>query len=83
MACEGKIHPEGGADEPLSGMSATATWLTLGSLITSLTKSGYTSVHVIDNNLTHVERTGGDDRRHDRLIFRSIYQAYSWASLAR
>lgn len=49
----GKIHIEGGAAEPLSGMSATATWLTLGSLITSLTKSGYASVHVIDNDLTH------------------------------
>jgi len=49
----GKIHPEGGAADPLSGMSSTATWLTLGSLITSLTKSGYASVHVIDNDLTH------------------------------
>jgi hypothetical protein len=50
----GKIHPEGGAAEPLSGMSATATWLTLGSLITSLTRSGYGSIHVIDNDPTHV-----------------------------
>jgi Methyltransferase domain len=49
----GKIHGEGGAAEPLSGMSATATWLTLGSLITSLTRSGYESVHVIQNDLTH------------------------------
>jgi hypothetical protein len=49
----GKIYIEGGAADPLSGMSATATWLTLGSLITSLTKSGYGSVHVIDNDLTH------------------------------
>jgi len=49
----GKIHPEGGAAEPLSGLSPTATWLTLGSLITSLTKSGYGSVHVIDNDLSH------------------------------
>ena len=50
----GKIHGEGGPDEPLSGMSATATWLTLGSLITSLTRSGYASVHVIHNDLTHL-----------------------------
>ncbi|MEY2490243.1 MAG: hypothetical protein QOC70_2185 [Verrucomicrobiota bacterium] len=50
----GKIHVEGGPDEPLSGLSSTATWLTLGSLITSLTTSGYKSVHVIDNDLTHV-----------------------------
>ena len=49
----GKIHPEGGAAEPLSGMSATATWLTLGSLLAALTRSGYASVHVIDNNPTH------------------------------
>ena len=28
----GKTHIEGGADEPLSGMSPTATWLTLDSL---------------------------------------------------
>jgi Methyltransferase domain len=50
----GKIHVEGGPDEPLSGLSSTATWLTLGSLITTLTTSGYRSVHVIHNELTHV-----------------------------
>jgi hypothetical protein len=49
----GKIHHEGGAAEPLSGMSSTATWLTLGSLISSLTTSGYGTVHVIHNDLTH------------------------------
>jgi hypothetical protein len=49
----GKIHVEGGAAEPLSGMSATATWLTLGSLITTLTRSGYGSVHVIANDPAH------------------------------
>lgn len=49
----GKIHIEGGAAEPLSGMSPTATWLTLESLITTLTASGYGSVHVIHNDPTH------------------------------
>jgi SAM-dependent methyltransferase len=49
----GKIHIEGGAAEPLSGMSPTATWLTLGSLITVLTRNGYESVHVIHNDVTH------------------------------
>ncbi len=49
----GRIHVEGGASEPLSGMSPTATWLTLGSLITTLTTVGYESVHVIHNDLTH------------------------------
>jgi hypothetical protein len=50
----GKIQIEGGPDEPLSGLSPSATWLTLGSLITALTRSGYESVHVIDNDLAAV-----------------------------
>lgn len=49
----GRIFVEGGAEEPLSGMSPTSTWLTLGSLIMSLTRSGYRSIHVIHNDLTH------------------------------
>lgn len=49
----GKIHIEGGLDEPLSGMSSTATWLTLESLIMSLTRNGYKSVNVIHNDPTH------------------------------
>jgi hypothetical protein len=49
----GKIHPEGGAADPLSGMSATATWLTLQSLIAALTRSGYASVRVIADDPTH------------------------------
>ena len=49
----GKIYVEGGSEEPLSGMSPTSTWLTLGSLITALTRSGFGSVHVIHNDLTH------------------------------
>lgn len=69
-ALRGKIHVEGGAAEPLSGMSPTATWLTLGSLITSLTTSGYGSVHVIHHDLTHangpavtIGATTGESRR--------------------
>jgi hypothetical protein len=49
----GRIFVEGGSEEPLSGMSPTSMWLTLGSLITSLTRSGYRSIHVIHNDLTH------------------------------
>ncbi|CAA9254174.1 MAG: hypothetical protein AVDCRST_MAG42-2396 [uncultured Chthoniobacterales bacterium] len=49
----GQVHREGGADEPLSGMSATAFWPTLGSLITLLTTNGYKTVHVIRNDRTH------------------------------
>jgi SAM-dependent methyltransferase len=49
----GKIHTEGGADEPLSGMSATATWLTLDSLREVLRTSGYTNVEVIHDDPAH------------------------------
>ena len=49
----GKIHIEGGADEPLSGMSATATWLTLDSLRALLAASGYDSVEVIYDDPGH------------------------------
>ncbi|MEY2564650.1 MAG: hypothetical protein QOH88_2843 [Verrucomicrobiota bacterium] len=49
----GKIHHEGGATEPLSGMSPTATWLTLESLISLLNASGYRSVQVMEDDPTH------------------------------
>lgn len=49
----GKICVEGGSEEPLSGMSATATWLTLESLTALLNRSGYRSVTVIDDNPAH------------------------------
>jgi hypothetical protein len=49
----GKTHVEGGADEPLSGMSATATWLTLDSLKTALARSGYTRIEVIFDDPKH------------------------------
>jgi SAM-dependent methyltransferase len=49
----GKIHVEGGADEPLSGMSATATWLTLPSLRDLLKASGYKSVGVLHDDPAH------------------------------
>ena len=49
----GKTYIEGGADEPLSGMSATATWLTLPSLRDLLRDSGYKSVDVIDDDPAH------------------------------
>jgi hypothetical protein len=51
----GKIHFEGGAAELLSGTSPTATWLTLGSLITSLITIAYGSIHVTHNDLTHAK----------------------------
>ena len=49
----GKIHIEGGADEPLSGMSSTATWLTLDSLRDVLAESGYTKIEVIHDDPAH------------------------------
>ncbi len=49
----GRIFVEGGSEEPLSGMSPTSMWLTLGSLITSLTRSGYRTIHIMHNDLTH------------------------------
>ena len=49
----GKIHIEGGEDEPLSGMSATATWLTVQSLRDLLRASGYKQVDVIYDDPAH------------------------------
>jgi SAM-dependent methyltransferase len=49
----GKTQTEGGPDEALSGMSATATWLTLSSLRELLSASGYQSVDVIHDEPAH------------------------------
>jgi SAM-dependent methyltransferase len=49
----GKIHIEGGADEPLSGMSSTATWLTLDSLRDVLATGGYKKIEVIHDDAAH------------------------------
>lgn len=49
----GRVQAEGGRDEPLSGLSPTAFWLTLGSLIKLLSASGYESVHVLQHNFAH------------------------------
>lgn len=49
----GRIYVEGGSEDLLSGMSPTSMWLTLESLIASLTRSGYRSIQVIHNDLTH------------------------------
>ena len=49
----GKIHGEGGPDEPLSGMSPTATWLTLDSLRALLSASGYRKIEIINDNPGH------------------------------
>jgi SAM-dependent methyltransferase len=49
----GKTQIEGGVDEALSGLSATATWLTLSSLRDCLRAAGYESVDVIHDDPAH------------------------------
>ncbi|HYJ06255.1 MAG TPA: class I SAM-dependent methyltransferase [Chthoniobacterales bacterium] len=49
----GKIHGEGGPDEPLSGMSPTAIWLTLASLRSVLQASGYQKIDIIHDDPKH------------------------------
>jgi len=49
----GKIHGEGGPNEPLSGLSPTATWLTLDSLRRVLAASGYRKIEIIRDDVSH------------------------------
>ncbi len=49
----GKIHGEGGPDEPLSGMSPTAMWLTLPSLRQVLQATGYKRIDIIHDDPGH------------------------------
>lgn len=49
----GKTCAEGGPDEPLSGMSPTATWLTLPSLRELLARSGYKQIDIIEDDPGH------------------------------
>lgn len=50
---QGKIHVEGGPEEPLSGMSQTATWLTLSSLRDLLAACGYKTIEVLHDDPAH------------------------------
>jgi hypothetical protein len=50
----GKIHGEGGPAEPLSGLSPTASWLTLDCLLGCLAAAGYRQVEVIQDDPNHV-----------------------------
>jgi hypothetical protein len=50
----GKIHAEGGPEEPLSGLSPTATWLTLDCLLAVLRDAGYLRVEVIHDDPHHI-----------------------------
>ena len=49
----GKVHLEGGPNEPLSGLSEMAFWPTLGSLVQMLSTSGYKTIQLIQNDATH------------------------------
>ncbi|CAN5571014.1 hypothetical protein BH18VER1_BH18VER1_07370 [soil metagenome] len=49
----GRRQVEGGVDEPLSGLSDYSIWLTLGSLIEALTRSGYERIEIFQNDLAH------------------------------
>jgi SAM-dependent methyltransferase len=49
----GKIHGEGGPDEPLSGLSPTAMWLTLASLRSVLSAAGYQRIDIIHDDPKH------------------------------
>jgi hypothetical protein len=49
----GKTYIEGGPDEPLSGMSRSATWLTLPSLRAALTRAGYGRIEIIHDDVGH------------------------------
>jgi len=49
----GKIHVEGGPEEPLSGMSATSIWLTLASLCELLRASGYKQIDIVHDDPNH------------------------------
>jgi len=49
----GKIHLEGGPDEPLSGLSRSATWLTLSSLREVAARAGYKRFEIIHDDISH------------------------------
>ncbi len=49
----GKWHEEGGLGDPTSGLSKKSFWPTLGSLINLLTKNGFNTIHLIENELNH------------------------------
>lgn len=49
----GKWHGEQGLRDPLSGLSKKSFWPTLGSLFNMLTRNGYRTVHIIENEVEH------------------------------
>ena len=50
---KGKEYLEGDLERPNSGMSPKSFWLTLGSLIKTLTVNGFQNIEILNNDLTH------------------------------
>lgn len=51
---KGRFHPEGGIDEPRSGLGPKSFWMTLGSLTRLLSRNGYKTIELIENDFDHV-----------------------------
>jgi len=49
----GCLYPEGGADDPLSGLSATSFWFTRASLFDALRDAGYSKIELVDEDTRH------------------------------
>lgn len=49
---KGRLQPEGGLDEPLSGLSPQSFWPTIGSLVNMLTAAGFPVLHILSNDPT-------------------------------
>lgn len=51
----GRLYQEGGAHDPLSGMSPTSFWFNRQSLFQALAQAGYRVVDLVSEDLTHPE----------------------------
>lgn len=49
----GMLYQEGGAVDPLSGMSASSFWPTLGALTEMLKHHGFTAINIIEDDALH------------------------------
>lgn len=52
---KGRILPEGGIDEPLSGLSPHSFWPTIGALVNMLTAAGFPVLHILSDDPTQSE----------------------------
>ncbi len=49
---EGRMLPEGGIDEPLSGLSPHSFWPTIGALVNMLTAAGFPVLDILSDDPT-------------------------------